>query len=119
MCWALKAGLLLFQLFLNSSVTDIVLVTLLRTATETAIAYRSDGGPWCLGLPGWSVRSNHHYLSPPPPPTTVPNKQPRFCGRKSTCLHIYCFIAHIESLEEVGLIIIIIVIIIIIIIISV
>ena len=29
---------LLLQLFLNSSVTDIVLVTLLRTAVETAIA---------------------------------------------------------------------------------
>ena len=29
----------LLQLFLNSSATDIVLVTLLRTAVETAVAY--------------------------------------------------------------------------------
>ena len=34
----LKAGLLLLQLFLNSGATDIVLVTLFRTAVETAIA---------------------------------------------------------------------------------
>ena len=34
----LKVGLLLLQLFLNSGATDIVLVTLFRTAVETAIA---------------------------------------------------------------------------------
>ena len=34
---AQKAGLLLLQLLLNSSAMDIVLVTLLRTAVETAI----------------------------------------------------------------------------------
>ena len=35
---ARKAGLLLLQLLLNSSATDIVLVTLPSTAVETAIA---------------------------------------------------------------------------------
>ena len=34
----LKVGLLLLQSFLNSSATDIVFGTLLRTAVETAIA---------------------------------------------------------------------------------
>ena len=34
----LKVGLLLPQLFLNSGATDIVFVTLFRTAVETAIA---------------------------------------------------------------------------------
>ena len=33
--WAQKVGLLLLQLLLNSSATDIVLVTLLRTAVDT------------------------------------------------------------------------------------
>ena len=37
--WAQKVGLLLLRLLLNSSATDIVLVTLLRTAVETAIAW--------------------------------------------------------------------------------
>ena len=36
--WAQKVGLLLLWLLLSSSATDIVLVTLLRTAVETAIA---------------------------------------------------------------------------------
>ena len=36
--WAQKVGLLLLQLLLNSSATDIDLVTLLRRAVETAIA---------------------------------------------------------------------------------
>ena len=36
--WAQKDGLLLLQQLLNSSATDIVLVTLLRTAVETAAA---------------------------------------------------------------------------------
>ena len=35
----LKVGLLLFQLFLNSGATDIVFVTLFRTAVATAIAW--------------------------------------------------------------------------------
>ena len=35
--WALRVGLLLPQLSLNSSATDIVFVTLLHTAVETAI----------------------------------------------------------------------------------
>ena len=34
----LRAGLLLLRLFLNSSAADIVFLTLLRTAVETAIA---------------------------------------------------------------------------------
>ena len=37
--WAQRAGLLLIQLLLNSSAMDIVLVTLLRTAAETAIEW--------------------------------------------------------------------------------
>ena len=37
--WALKVGLLLLQLLLNNSATDIVLVTLLRTAVETVTAW--------------------------------------------------------------------------------
>ena len=37
--WAQKVGLILLQLFLNSCATDIVLVTLLRTAVQTVITY--------------------------------------------------------------------------------
>ena len=33
-----------------------------------------------LGLPGRSARSSHPTLFP------IPNKTPRFCGRKATCL---------------------------------
>ena len=39
--WFQKVGPLLLQLFLNSSATDIVLETLLRTAVETATAERT------------------------------------------------------------------------------
>ena len=89
-----------FGLFLNSSATDIVLVTLPSTAVETAIA-------WCTshcaivrgrclnisivlaavhGLSGlfWAVSAVEPSLSCPLPPLVpVPNEQPRFSGRKA------------------------------------
>ena len=92
--WAQKAGLLWIQLFLNSSATDIVLVTLLRTAVETAIEWYTS---WyamarghCLNLTFWffwrrstvpsvfrvgaRCRGAFTLSSPPPPPVPVPNK---------------------------------------------
>ena len=57
---------LLLPLFLNSSTT---IVTLLRTAVETATAEYTS----CFAL----ARSH---------PVPVPNKPSRFCGRKAACL---------------------------------
>ena len=83
-----------FGLFLNSSATDIVLVTLPNTAVETAIAlvaaqWRGDTAlplPLCWRRstvsPVFFGRSSFHSLAPPPP-VPDPNKQPRFCGRKA------------------------------------
>ena len=84
--WAQKVGLLLLQLLLNSSPTDIVLVTLLRTAVETVIAQYTScwitarghrlnivvlaavhGGPRPPRSPG-SV----HAVEPSPPPPPQP-----------------------------------------------
>ena len=76
---------LLLQLLLKSSATDIVLVSLLRTAVETAIAWYTDcwtrARGHCfnivviltavhglLGLRGRCTRSSLRSLSPPPPP---------------------------------------------------
>ena len=70
--WAQKVGLLLLRLFLNSSAADIVFLTLLRTAVETAIAWYTTCNAMArghcliifvvlaavhvlLGLPGWSA----------------------------------------------------------------
>ena len=94
----------MLQLLLNSNVTDIVLVTLLRTAVETAITwYTIVAMQWrgdtalintsivlaavhgLLGLPGRCARSSLHSFSPFPP-VPVPNQPPRFCGRKTKCL---------------------------------
>ena len=78
--WAQKVGLRLLQLFLNSSATDIGLVTLLRIAVETAIAKYTNcyamAKEYCLntfvvmaavhgllGLPVWSARSRLHSLT--------------------------------------------------------
>ena len=85
--WAQKAGLLLLQLFISSCATVLVLVTLLHTAVETAIAcYTSCSmqGPHCLNIvvlavvhgllglsrskEGWSARSSHSLFLPSPPP---------------------------------------------------
>ena len=88
--WAQKVGLLLLQLFLNSCATDIVLVTLLSTAVETADAKYTScyamAKEYCLnifvvlaavhgllGLPVWSAQSRLHSLSPPPPPHPHPS----------------------------------------------
>ena len=94
-----------FRLFLNSSATDIVLVTLPSTAFETAIARCSSRCAMTRGhhLNNSFVLAAVHGLSglfravsavepsrsrPPPRPTPLPvpvrNKQPRFCGRKAT-----------------------------------
>ena len=82
---------------------DIVFVTLLRTAIETAtadytIAASQWRGPHCLNIAvvlavghgllgllrvGTRGRASH-------PPTPVPSKPPRFCGRKATCLLTEC-----------------------------
>ena len=81
--------------FLNSSVTDIVFVTLLRTAVETAIAECSSCFAmarlfWLSSATASTVFCGSDCaaepLSPPPPPIPVPNKPPHFCGRKATCL---------------------------------
>ena len=95
-----------FGLFLNSSATDIVLVTLPSTAVETAVAQCTSRCAMARGhrLNTSIVLAVVHGLSglfravpavepslsrplpPPPPPSPVPvsNKQPRFCGRKAT-----------------------------------
>ena len=79
--WAQKVGLLLLQLYLHSCATDIVLVTLLRTAVEPAIAQYSScyamARGHCLnilvvlaavhgllGLPGRCARSSLHSFAP-------------------------------------------------------
>ena len=86
-----------FGLILNSSATDIVLVTLPSTAVETAIAQCTSR--WAMakghrlntsivltavhgffGLPGRCTRSSLHTLAPFPS-VPVPNKHPCFCGR--------------------------------------
>ena len=87
---ALKVGLLLLRLFLNSCATDIVLVTLLRTAVETAIAWytscyvtQSRGDKALIFLLFWHPRSSvgacdgrAFTLSLPPPPPQPPTPHP-------------------------------------------
>ena len=77
----LRVGLLLLQLLLNSSATDIVIVTLLRRAVETAITwytscYATARGHFLnilvvlavvhglLGLPGRRARSSLQSFAP-------------------------------------------------------
>ena len=85
-----------FGLFLNSSATDIVLVTLPSTAVETATARctsrcamasgnfwrRSTVSPIFFGR--YSRSSLHSFVLSPLFPLPVTYKQPRFCGRKAT-----------------------------------
>ena len=97
--WTQKVGLLLLRLLLNSSATDIVLVTLLRTALETAVVQYTSccamARGHCrnivavlaavhglLGLPGRYARSSLHSFAPFPH-VLAPNKLPPFCGRKA------------------------------------
>ena len=79
----LTAGLLLHQLFVNNGATDIVFVTLFRTAVETATAWctsccagardtavtflfrRRSAASWSSGLA--RLRSSLHYFFPFPP----------------------------------------------------
>ena len=86
-----------FGLFLNSSATDIVLVTLPCTAVETAIAQCTSRWAMARGhrLNTSIVLAAVHGLSGlfgavsavkpsffrPLPPVPIPNKQPRFCGQ--------------------------------------
>ena len=49
--WAQKVGLLLLQLFLNSSATDIVLVTLLHTAVEQQLRGTLAATQWRGDMP--------------------------------------------------------------------
>ena len=93
-----KLGFFRFELFLNSSATDIDLVTLPSTAVETVIAQCTSR--WAMarghrlntsivlaavhGLSGLfravsAVKPSHFR----PLPIPVPNKPPRFCGRKA------------------------------------
>ena len=82
--WALNVRLLLLQLLLNSSAPDIVLVTLLRTAVETAIAWYTGRCAIARGhrrnifvvlvavhglldLPGWNARSSLYSQTCPYP----------------------------------------------------
>ena len=95
-----------FELFPNSSATDIVFVTLSSTAVETAIArctsrcamargHRLNTAIVLAAVHGFAglfrtvsaaEPSLFRPLPPPtPPPPPVPNKQPRFCGRKAKC----------------------------------
>ena len=77
----LRVGLLLLQLLLNSSATDIVIVTLLRRAVETAITWYTScyavARGHCLnilvvlavvhgllGLPGRRARSSLQSFAP-------------------------------------------------------
>ena len=93
-----------FRLFLNSSATDIVLVTLPNTAVETATAQCTSccamarghrlntsivslgGGPRSLrSFSGAQSAVEHSLFRPPPPPplpSLISNKQPQFSGRK-------------------------------------
>ena len=96
----------------NSCATDIVFVTLLRTAVKAAISGVHQfiashwRGPHCLNVvvlavvhgplgffEGRSARTSHS-LFPPPPPFPVPNKPSRFCGRKATCLLLLILITN-------------------------
>ena len=103
-----------FKLFLNSSATDIVLVTLPSMAGETAIAQGTSRCTMARGhrlntaiilaavhsLSGLFLAvsvvepSLFRPLSPPPHPhVPVPNKPFRFCGRKAKCTRtIYTYI---------------------------
>ena len=98
-------------MFLNSSATDIVLVTLPSTAVETAkmrnalvaaqwrgdtaltlplFWRRSTVSPVFFGrYPRSSLHSSLFGPPPPPPPPPVPNKPSRFCGRKAKCTRYY------------------------------
>ena len=92
-----------FGLFLNSSATDIVLVTLPNQQLRSALVAGKWRGDTALTLSllwrrstvspvffGRYPRSSLHSLALfPPPPSVLPspgpvpnNKQPRFCGRK-------------------------------------
>ena len=77
----------------NSGATDIVFVTLVRTAVGTAVAAQWRSGPCrnifvvlaavqcILGLPGWRLFLSLHSVFSPSPLVPVPNKQSIFCGR--------------------------------------
>ena len=97
-----------FGLFLNSSATDIVLVTQRSTAVETATARCTSSRCAAMarghrlntsivlaavhGLSGLfravsAVEPSvfrHHPPTPPHPPVPVPNRPTRLCGRKAT-----------------------------------
>ena len=103
----------MFPLFLDSCSTDIVFVTLLRTAVETAVSeahklLRTGGVPTSLTLVFWwwptvsSGRSAHGraiHPPPPPPPTTVPNKPHGFCERYVTA----CLLTYLPDARSTGL----------------
>ena len=99
-----------FELFLNSSATDIVLVTAqarqlkqqLRSAQvvwqwrgDTALTLsffwrRSTVSPVFFGR--YPRSSLKFTLSSPSPPVPVPNKPPRFCGRKAEWSLLFFFV---------------------------
>ena len=64
---------------------DIVLVILLRTAVQTAIVWYTScyamARGHCLNI--LAVLEAVHGFLAPFPPAPVPNKPPRFCGRKA------------------------------------
>ena len=90
-----------FDLFLNSSATDIVLVTAqarqLKQQLRSALVAGQWRGDTALTLPLFWRRSTvspiffgryprsslHSFVPPPPPPVPVPNKPSRFCGHKA------------------------------------
>ena len=92
-----------FELFLNSSATDIVLVTLPKhgslnsncavhkslgngEGTPPKHFHCSGGGPRSLRSFSGGIRNQAFTLSPSAPrlhTVPVPNKQPRFCGREA------------------------------------
>ena len=90
---------------LTSFAVDIILVTLLRKAVETAIAWHASRCTTArghrlntsivlaavhslLGLLGQYTRLSLHSFAPFPPPHHVPihNMPSRLCGRKAKCL---------------------------------
>ena len=88
-----------FELFVNSSATDIVFETAqaqqLKQQLRSALVAGQWRGDTTLTLPlfwrrstvspvffGRYPRSSLHSFVPPPP-CPVPNKPPRFCGRKA------------------------------------
>ena len=103
----------MLRVFLNSSATDIVLVTLPKHGIETAVAQCTSRWAMARGhltLPlfwrrptvspvffGRYPRSSHYSFVPPSLP--IPNKPSRFCGRKAKCTPPLVSRLNLDTLE--------------------